>query len=381
MCDRRDRSAIKIQTCWRGISSRSTFCKLIDRQRRSASVIQTMWKSYRLRTAYLKCTCDRRRSAIRIQSMFRSMVAFKILHQSIASASKIQAFWRGFDVRSKFKRLCTAATRVAMFLRKALARQQLHVLHLRSVSVITSYWRSYRSRCAFLAVLCRRRQSAICIQSFWRSLKMLSKLESALYLFHRSLFGKSSRRTAVYALLVINQIFRSSKAVRFLSFKQSGLWKCRTLEGNNLAAAMIQCFVRGCLCRMKLERQNSKQKHLFCMLPFKKCCELIATSDDPPVEEKLNVTLCESRTETRVMEVLFEQAELFSSFAVSALLIVGNDASFMGNVNEFFDTPCLRRLTQSVLNSRSSLLDPLSSHSKRTGFLSYDHHQDMQHIS
>jgi IQ calmodulin-binding motif len=351
---------------------------------------------------------ERRTSAIRIQSILRSRVAIAGFGKRISSATLIQMHWRGFYARSKLFKSIVAASRIALFFRKCLAVLRLHehqrrcairiqtrwrtvkaVITLRqstanacriqnswrrfctlskfyqlierrakSANIIVYYWRSYQLRSTFVAWFHHRNRSAACIQSIWRSMRMLSKLESALYLLRQSLYGRASRKTAVYPLLVANMTFRSSKAARFWSLKQSGIWKCRWLETMELAAVLIQCFVRGCLCRKELgSLQYANRNRFFCMLPFKRRCDWASTMAEPLLGEKQDVkSFAECRMESRMTEVLKEQSELFSSFAASYLMIAGDNAPLMGSVSEFLDSPCLKRLAKRVRLSASSFV-------------------------
>jgi IQ calmodulin-binding motif len=349
--------ATLIQMCWRSCDTRSKLYKsiaaasrialfvrqysvrhrLTKTQARSATALQAHWKSYRLRAAFLEWYNGRRMSAVRIQARWRSAKAVITFRKSKSKACMIQCYWRRFNARIKL--------------------HQLIEFRARSANIIVYYWRSYQVRSAFVAWTHHRSRSATCIQSTWRSLRMLSKLESALYLLRRSLHGRSSRQTALYPLLVINLIFRSSKIDRFLSLKQTGMWKCRKLEAMELAAVLIQCFVRGCLCRMELgSLPNVKRNNFFCMIPFKRRCEWTSTSTELIAENQDFKSTSETRMEATVAEVLIEQAELFSSFAATYLIVTGDDTPLMGTVSGFFGAPCLERLTQRVRLSASSFV-------------------------
>jgi IQ calmodulin-binding motif len=347
--------AISFQTAYRGLLVR----RLIDKMNRSASIIQFRWKRYRKRNIE-----NQKLMIVLIQTHWRSVYMKKQLRFHRA-ATKIQQTIRARSSRLAYAKCCRSATILESVFRLYMSRRRFLVVR----GAVQKIQRAWRCRVALRAVQfirSRRKNAAEKMQRFFITLRMahmITKLESATYLLRRSLFEKFSRTTAVYALLVINMVFRSSITSKFLCLDKIGSlsylstmnkWKYQKSVAMELAAVLIQCFCRGSLCRMELKLPQNVGKKMFSIVPFVRRDKWTETIRESTVADGFD-TKCEyeSRVEARAINILLEQAELLSSFAVGLLL--SDVGCLMRQVHDLLDSPCLQRLAARVINTRSSI--------------------------
>ncbi|TGZ70841.1 hypothetical protein CRM22_002974 [Opisthorchis felineus] len=189
--ERRNRSAVLIQSYWRGLLARQQLAQ----QRSAAVYIQAWWRGqlakqkwfairlwvidlqrtsrrYLVRTQLSRLVFEAEqanRAAVRIQSCWRGFLERRQISKERSAAVRIQAWWRGQLVRRKWRETCQTVGIVQAYVRGFLARRRVAQLRrtavqLRAATVIQAFWRGSVVR----RKLSSQRLAASRIQHWWR---------------------------------------------------------------------------------------------------------------------------------------------------------------------------------------------------------------------
>jgi len=314
------RASTRIQSWWRGLSHRldySRACRgatllqgvlrgsLVRKDARSlqfaVATIQVQWRKHQ---SVSKATVD----ILCLQTMSGTLISLitmlylvgqltlQIFCVQNGAALKIQNAWRALRDRKIYSaaRLAAATTVIQEWFRSAVANRNLNSSELSSEEIVA--WikeqRSQKMNDAATKIqatyaawkmqqLLSMHAAATKIQIAyiaWKIDQLLSKLMSAVEILYRSIYGTLSRQTSVYALLQINFALRSSvvslgKRVEAFSVPCTAsfkAWEGLKFSARQYAVIIIQCFVRGCLCRQSLPAQRIARRTLFHTTPFVK---------------------------------------------------------------------------------------------------------------
>ena len=135
--ERHFRSAVKIQTIWRGHSTYGWFTQTL-----ASMLIQKTWRGHRTYRVVKAI-----RSAAKIQTAWRRHEA-QSYYTSYCSARRIQTAWRGYEAYSYFVAYCSARG-------------------------IQSFWRGHKAHSNY-----KRQKAALRIQAVWRGSSASSKFKS-----------------------------------------------------------------------------------------------------------------------------------------------------------------------------------------------------------
>ena len=194
-------SIVSIQFCWRSHKGRSLF----QQQRTAAISIQRGYRSL----------CDKRlRSATRIQACWR-MVECRRPYRRTTSAIAIQAFWRKASIEREYSRILKKVTAVQSLARGRIAREGLRRRH-EACLVIQHQFRCMVLRKKARKVVARKRKklatkrrislqyqyrekmaAASAIASFWRGYTVRSRIQkwsAAAVVIQRIVRGCQERR-------------------------------------------------------------------------------------------------------------------------------------------------------------------------------------------
>lgn len=353
-------ASTKIQSKWRGIAA----LVLLWKTRSAAVIIQAALRGklvrYRLQAITVQTYQKRQRFAVQERD--------SLSRHRESSATTIQATWRSFLAQAVLHRHL-AATRIQSRSRcwqRRLMQEQGDVLGFRSTEAVSQQLEpdalTEECRLQDMNVAATKLQTTCIIMMMDRS---LSKLETANLLLHRSVCGKFSRSVAVFALLQINVVLRSSVIVSFChivdtcSAAFSGMIK--KLEqlksrARDLATVLVQCFVRGRLCRMKLPCRQRVAKQFFRVIPESSGSAFTtgmfslrkrSLSRVAPKSELDHLVYVEL-VAIRAREIVSRKAETLAERHVAHLL--GGNSSLRCSENE---APCLLRLAAQAKQARA----------------------------
>jgi abnormal spindle-like microcephaly-associated protein len=102
LVERQNRSAIRIQTAWRGFVARKKLKAILDarekRKHAAATTIQKSWKAHQARKEYLEI----RQKIVKLQAIARMRSKVKKYQTLKSSAILVQAHWRGYAAKKVY---------------------------------------------------------------------------------------------------------------------------------------------------------------------------------------------------------------------------------------------------------------------------------------
>ncbi|KAG7357345.1 IQ calmodulin-binding motif-containing protein [Nitzschia inconspicua] len=239
-------AANTIQRQWRSSVARERILLV----RGSLLLIQSHARGFIARNA-LSRSKKLHRSAIIIQSFFRGIVSRSIFLRQLASVAKLQFWWREETAHRNFIRKELAAATIQLWFKKQLARCRAEAIDLRRVMstvaavTIQKQWRAAVVRERILLV----RGSLLLIQSHARGLIARNALSRSKKLHRSAIILQSFFRGIVSRSIFLRQLASVAK----LQF----WWREETAHRNyirkELAAATIQLWFKKQLARCRAE--------------------------------------------------------------------------------------------------------------------------------
>ncbi|KAG7350527.1 IQ calmodulin-binding motif-containing protein [Nitzschia inconspicua] len=230
-------AAVTIQKQWRAAVARDRFLLV----RGSLLLIQSHARGFIARNE-LSRSKKLHRSAIILQSFFRGIVSRSIFLRQLASAAKLQYWWREETAHRNYIRKELAAATIQLWFKKQLARCRAKAIDLRRVMstvaavTIQKQWRAAVARDRFLLV----RGSLLLIQSHARGFIARNALSRSKKLYRSAIILQSFFRGIVSRSIFLRQLASAAKLQYW--------WREETAHRNyirkELAAATIQLWFR-----------------------------------------------------------------------------------------------------------------------------------------
>ena len=176
------------------------------------------------------------------QACVQESLARQMVLDQRHAATTIQSFWRTAWEHHKLEALSIRLTHVSRYV--VVLRREDKAIRLQK------WWRRWRIQSPYLA---RRREAAHCLQRLhgsWKMKRDVSRLQCAVDLLERGVFGSLSRSMACFGLLQANTVIAGHRVHPRITHRQH-VWLDLQAQLRRLVATLIQAVYRGYRSRLR----------------------------------------------------------------------------------------------------------------------------------